>query len=136
VFPAPDKVMLQPDPLYRGHPSPDLLPPDNAGYKSLVSEMQLRGVDWFDPRPGTVSLSDVRFLRQDTHWTPILVHGHGGREALAAHIHKLGVLSDAGSVPMRVVEGRVARVGDLVDMLKLTRKQSVFTPKGYDPRDH
>jgi hypothetical protein len=128
VFPAPDKVMLQPAQLYRSVQAADGLPVgNNVGYSRLVEEMRADGVDWFDPTPQSVRATDIRYLAQDTHWTPGFMDTIAGD--LAAHIRQTGALAESAPIPLRVVEQQVARVGDLVDMLKLTARQSIFRPE-------
>jgi hypothetical protein len=128
VMPAPDKVMLQPVQLYSGYAKLASVPvPNNEGYARLVAQMRAAGVDWFEVAPASIAPGDVRYLRQDTHWTPEFMDSTAA--ALAAHIRQTVSLSLAPPEGLRAVEERVARVGDLVDMLKLTASQSVFVPQ-------
>lgn len=128
VLPVPDKVMLQPMQLYSGYGRLSQVPvPNNEGYAGLVRQMKQAGVDWFDVTPSSIAPGDVRYLVQDTHWTPAFMDTVA--EALAVHIRQSGVLPTAATFPMQKVEARAARVGDLVDMLKLPSNQTVFSPQ-------
>lgn len=127
VVPLPDKVMLQPAQLYSRSSGPALLPvSNNTGYQQLVAGMRAAGVDWFDPAPQQVRADDIRFLAQDTHWTPEYMDAVA--RDVAAHVQQIGLLSNA-AVPLRLVPQTVSRVGDLVDLLKLTKDQQLFAPQ-------
>ncbi len=128
VVPVPDKAMLQPAQLYHRADASGTLPVgNNVGYARLVEEMRAQGVDWFDQGPQSVRTTDVRFLVQDTHWTPDFMDTVARN--LAAHIREAGALTSPRQIPMQIVEEQVSRVGDLVDMLKMTRQQSIFAPQ-------
>ena len=128
VMPAPDKVMLQPVQLYPGYAKLASVPvPNNEGYARLVAQMRAAGVDWFEVAPSRIAPGEVRYLRQDTHWTPQFMDSTAA--ALAAHILQTASLSPAPPAGLRAVEDHAARVGDLVDMLKLTTRQALFAPQ-------
>jgi hypothetical protein len=128
VMPIPDKVMLQPMQLYAGYRGLARVPvPNNEGYARLMEQMKRAGVDWFDPTPATVGPREVRYLRQDTHWTPEFMDAMAA--ALAGHIRQTAGLAAVPPESLRMVEERVSRLGDLVDMLKMTKSQTVFTPQ-------
>jgi hypothetical protein len=128
VFPAPDKVMLQPMQLDRRiAPSGTILVPNNTGYRQFVNEMKANGVDWFDAAPAAVHAVDVRYLVQDTHWTPEFMEA--AAERLAVHVQQTGVLPEGPRISLHAEETQVSRVGDLVDMLKLPAGQSIFKPQ-------
>ena len=127
VVPVPDKVMMQPAQLYSRSGGPAVLPvSNNAGYQQLAAEMRAAGVDWFDPAPQQVRTDDIRYLAQDTHWTPEYMDAVA--RDVAAHVHRTGLLSSA-PVPLRLVPQTVSRVGDLVDLLKLPKDQQLFGPQ-------
>jgi alginate O-acetyltransferase complex protein AlgJ len=127
VVPVPDKVMLQPAQLYSRPGGPaELTVANNAGYQQLVAGMRAAGVDWFDPAPAQVRVDEIRYLAQDTHWTPEYMDAVA--RDVAAHVRQTGLLSDA-AVPLRLVPQTVSRVGDLVDLLKLTKDQRLFAPQ-------
>ena len=71
VLPVPEKAMLQPGQLTArmatGRP---VRPPNNRGYERFVAELRAQGVDVFDPTPTVIEPTDIRYLVQDTHWTP------------------------------------------------------------------
>jgi alginate O-acetyltransferase complex protein AlgJ len=127
VVPLPDKVMMQPAQLSLRSAGASVLPvANNAGYQRLAAEMRAAGVDWFDPAPRQVRSDDIRYLAQDTHWTPDYMDAVA--RDVAAHVHRAGLLS-AAPVPLRLVPQTVSRVGDLVDLLKLTKDQTLFAPQ-------
>ena len=127
VVPVPDKVMMQPAQLYSRSGSPQVLPvSNNTGYQQLAAGMRAAGVDWFDPAPPQVRADDIRYLAQDTHWTPDYLDAVA--RDVAAHIQQTGLLSSA-PVPLRLVPQTVSRVGDLVDLLKLPKDQQLFGPQ-------
>jgi alginate O-acetyltransferase complex protein AlgJ len=129
VMPAPDKAMVQPRELTRrldgARPMATL---QNRGYARFAEEMRSKGVDVFDCAPETVRPGEVRFLEQDTHWSPDFME-QASRD-LAVHIRKVAALPPAARFhPMQLVEMRVSRVGDLVDMLKLPPWQRLYPPR-------
>ena len=127
VVPVPDKVMMQPAQLYSGSGNPTALPvSNNVGYGQLAAEMRAAGVDWFDPAPQQVRADDIRYLAQDTHWTPEYMDAVA--RDVAAHVQRTGLLS-AAPVPLRLVPQTVSRLGDLVDLLQLTKDQQLFAPQ-------
>ena len=129
VMPAPDKAMLQSRELTRRLESSGPLPVlNNRGYARFAEEMRSKGVDFFDCAPEMVRLGEVRYLEQDTHWTPEFMEQ--AAHNLAAHIRRLDVLPALGRFrALRLVEMQASRVGDLVDMLKLPPGQNLFTPR-------
>jgi alginate O-acetyltransferase complex protein AlgJ len=86
--------------------------------------MRAEGVDWFDPAPPTVRAEEIRYLAQDTHWTPSYMDAVA--RDVAAHIRDTGLLPAIEPVPLRLAPQQVSRVGDLVDMLGLTKSQSLY----------
>ena len=128
VLPLPDKVMLQSAQL-RGRiaPSGEAPIPNNSGYARLVAELRAQGVDWFDPTPGRAHADEIRYLIQDTHWTPEFMTTVA--KGLAGHIRQSGSLPVTSPLAFRIVEQQVSRVGDLVDSLKLTPQQTIFAPQ-------
>ena len=68
-MPAPDKAMLQPRELTRRLES-ERAALNNPAYARFAEEMRSKGVDLFDCTPEAVRPGEVRFLEQDTHWTP------------------------------------------------------------------
>jgi hypothetical protein len=127
LMPLPDKAALQAEQLHgRGQPA---VPPDNPDIDRFLSELRGQGVAVFDarrvapPRP-----AQPLYLQQDTHWTPDFMERVA--HALARNVTELGVLAaPAKPSGLRAVAQPVARVGDIVDMLKLPEEQTAFLPQ-------
>jgi hypothetical protein len=131
LFPMPDKTMLQPMQLHgREHGDRPVRVPRNPGLDVLISEARARGIGVFDPTPLEVSKDDPpRFLVQDTHYTPEWMERIA--RDLAAEIQRtVSLPSPAEPARLHAVAQRAARVGDLVDMLKLPEDQTWFSPMG------
>ena len=127
VLPAPEKAALQLAQLTRrSFLQQSAVPPSNRGYRRFAAELQKSGVDVLDPMPKTIGSGEVRFLAQDTHWTPEFMDVIAGR--LATHIANLISLSP-NTVTYRLEDESVTRVGDLVDMLNLTKNQRLYLPE-------
>ncbi len=118
--------MLQPGQL-GARKLPLMTVPNNEGYAGLVHQMRGAGVDWLDVIPANLGPDDVRYLVQDTHWAPVFMDTVA--KQLAAHIAESGVLPIPPKVPLSKVNASVARVGDLVDLLKLPQGQTLFAPQ-------
>jgi alginate O-acetyltransferase complex protein AlgJ len=128
VVPVPDKAMMQPAQLYaRPAPGAAIPVPNNVGYRQLVEGLRAQGIDWFDPAPPTVRADEIRYLEQDTHWTPAYMDEIA--RAVADHVRSIGVLPDREPLPLRLEPQQVSRVGDLVDMLSLTPEQTLYQPR-------
>jgi alginate O-acetyltransferase complex protein AlgJ len=126
LMPIPDKVMIHPEKLSGTKWAGD--PPDNPDYAGLIEGLD--GVDVYRPLQelSRVAEDGPAFLREDTHWTPAAMEAvaHG----LAAHLdHGMPGMKRATKPVWRREEKDVARVGDLVDSLKLTTPQDVFAPE-------
>jgi alginate O-acetyltransferase complex protein AlgJ len=127
LFPVPDKAMLQPGELHgRGKSSGPVA--RNRDWPRFVEELRREGVLVFDPVERARVGGEPRFLIQDTHWTPVWM------ESVAAELATF-LVREAGlpaREPKRAftrVSQPVARVGDIVDMLKLPAEQSFFLPQ-------
>jgi hypothetical protein len=128
VVPVPDKAMMQPAQLYARAAEGQAIPvPNNAGYRQFVEALRAEGVDWFDPTPATVSAGEIRYLEQDTHWTPAYMDAVARQ--VAEHVRQSGVLPEREPLPLRLVSQEISRVGDLVDMLSLTKAQGIYRPQ-------
>ena len=128
VVPVPDKAMMQPAQLYaRAAPGEAIPVANNVGYRQLAEALRAEGVDWFDPAPPTVRAGEIRYLEQDTHWTPAYM-GAVARD-VANHLRSTGLLLEREQLPLRLMPQQVSRVGDLVDMLSLTKDQSLYRPQ-------
>lgn len=126
LFPVPDKSALQPEHLH-GRASAQV--PNNVGWPAFVAEMRAHGVIVFDPAPQRFAAGEpARFLVQDTHWTPRWMEQVAGE--LAALVKRSAVFAPpVASHTFHAVPQEVARVGDLVDMLKLPDEQTLFEPQ-------
>jgi alginate O-acetyltransferase complex protein AlgJ len=127
VFPAPDKAMLEPGRLHGRSHGPEV--PRNLDWSRFASELRAQGVIVFDPSPERLLPDEpARYLIQDTHWTPEFMRASA--ERLAALVKARVSLPPLVSPPRyhRVSES-VARVGDIVDMLKLPEEQALFAPQ-------
>jgi alginate O-acetyltransferase complex protein AlgJ len=130
IFPMPDKAMLQPRELHgRGPALADSPVPRNPSYEQFVLDVRGMGVDIFDPSPARLNERDPpRFLVQDTHWTPEWMETAAGQ--LARFVRDVATLPEPPTPPAwKRVAMPITRVGDIVDMLKLTDGQTVFTPQ-------
>jgi hypothetical protein len=123
LMPVPDKVMLQPSRL-SARPAP-ATPPNNREFGRLLDELRAAGLDVFDCTPGSPATGEDRFLIQDTHWTPQWMEQVAGE--LAAHLKPH--LGPAPALALKAEAAEAARVGDLVDMLKLPEGQRLFSPQ-------
>lgn len=130
LLPVPEKAMLQPGQLTArmaiGQP---VSPPNNRGYARFVAELRAQGVDVFDPTPSVIGPADIRYLVQDTHWTPEFMDTVAA--GLARHVDR-----DREPAAGQKVHGgfefraaRASRVGDLVDTLKLPGNQRLYEPQ-------
>ena len=132
LMPLPDKAALQAEQLHgRGRP---VVAPDNVDFDRFLTELREQGVAVFDARQvaqagGTHPL----YLQQDTHWTPDFMERVA--QGLGRYVTQLGVLP-APERPsgLRAVAQPVARVGDIVDMLKLPQEQTAFLPQAVTVR--
>jgi hypothetical protein len=125
VLPMPDKAMLQPFELHgRGDAR---AVPRNPDYDRFVNDLRAAGVAVFDPTPARLTPGEpARYLEQDTHWTPAWM------ETVAADLARFvgqTLPAPAAAAKLTRVEQPVSRVGDIVDMLKLTDGQTVFPPR-------
>jgi alginate O-acetyltransferase complex protein AlgJ len=130
VVPAPDKIMLMPEKagltLKRGDSASASV--TNSDYSRFVAELREAGVDVFDPMTaGPWPADKVRYLDQDTHWTPEWMEVVA--KELAEHVRSTGALAGGQSVSYVDEPVNVTRVGDLVDMLDLPKNQTLFPPK-------
>jgi hypothetical protein len=127
LFPVPDKATIQPRQLH-GRGGDGRLPAEaNPDHARFVAEMRSAGVLVFDPTPPALAPGDgPRFLQQDTHWTPAWMAAVAAE--LARFVRMQVPLPPVTSPAWKVVSQPVTRVGDVVDMLKLTSEQTVFAP--------
>lgn len=126
VVPIPDKASLQPAQMTRRLANYSGPAVENGDYRRLVGELRAAGVNVLDVTPESIYEYEYRFLRQDTHWTPEWMAEVA--EQVAGEIRRRTGW-ERGGVEFSVRELKVSRVGDLVDMLQLGEKQSIFVPQ-------
>jgi alginate O-acetyltransferase complex protein AlgJ len=129
LFPVPDKAALQPAQLH-GRASDEVAA--NADYRDFVSAMRGAGVLVFDPAPARLQPGETRYLIQDTHWTPVWMEEVAGR--LARFVRANVALPAVTAPDWKVVPQSIERVGDIVDMLKLSEGQRLFLPQSVTVR--
>jgi hypothetical protein len=123
LFPVPDKAALQPGELHRRGGGLGV----NPDYPRFVAEMRAAGVLVFDPTPQRLAPGELRFLTQDTHWTPAWMEAVAAE--LAAFIRKEVALPGLPPPRWQTALAPTSRVGDIVDMLKLPEGQTLFAPQ-------
>jgi alginate O-acetyltransferase complex protein AlgJ len=128
LLPVPDKAMLQPAQLTeRLAFSEPTAPPNNVDFPRFIEELRRDGVDVFDPTPAVIHPDDRRFLIQDAHWSPQWMEVVA--RDLAAYVQRQAALSPAHGPDLRLESRKVARLGDLVDMLRLPEHSQAFEPQ-------
>jgi alginate O-acetyltransferase complex protein AlgJ len=129
LFPVPDKATMQPLELHaRAGAAPLRAEANRDQYRFSMDMLEDHGVLTFDPRPAALTPGEpARYLTQDTHWTPRWMEEVAG--SLAAYIRQHVSLTARDAPPLTVAELPIARVGDIVDMLKLPEGQSYFRPQ-------
>lgn len=127
LMPVPDKAMLQPAELDgRADPGDPAPPPRNPDHAKFLAEMEAQGIEILDLTPPLIAPGEVRFLVQDTHWTPEWMDA--AAQSLARRLQ--GRLSSASTTAELALQPQsVSRLGDLVDMLRLPSWQRVFLPQ-------
>jgi alginate O-acetyltransferase complex protein AlgJ len=119
--------MLQPAELHGRSQNGVGQPARNRDWVRFVHELRAAGVSVFDPLAEHASAETERFLIQDTHWTPTWMQSVAG--ALATFLQREGKLAPLPKRAFTRSPQTVARVGDIVDMLKLPADQQVFRPQ-------
>ncbi len=128
VFPVPDKASVEAEQLHgRSHPGSPIA--RNRDWRRFVDELTRAGVLVFDPLGArALSQREPRYLIQDTHWTPAWMQQVASQ--LAAFVGSHVRLAPGAPKPAwKRTPQRVARVGDIVDMLKLPPTQDYFQPQ-------
>jgi alginate O-acetyltransferase complex protein AlgJ len=125
LLPVPDKVMLQPFPLMPFGGRGVLRVPNNPGFERFARDLRARNVDVLNVTPEEIRPGEIRFLSQDTHWTPEFMDSVAAKAA----DHVRPFVASAGSRRRRSVGQTVRRVGDLVDLLRLSGSQDVYAPE-------
>jgi alginate O-acetyltransferase complex protein AlgJ len=128
LVPVPDKAMLHPSELHGRWANEPTTPPRNPDFDRWKREMEAAGVLVFDATPAVLRPGEPpRFLVQDTHWTPAFMQATAND--LASFVRTRIHLPEVAAPKLRIERAAVTRVGDIVDMLKLTDGQQVFAPQ-------
>lgn len=128
--PIPIKHMMQPAQLGgRVALSKPIPTPNNPDYPKFLNDLRNAGVDVFDPTPPVLFPDDpVRYLQQDTHWTPQFMEAVA--QGLADHIRRSIELPPPARVfSVRIVEERARHLGDIAATLQLPPRQTLFRPQ-------
>ena len=120
LLPIPDKASLQ------GH---DLswrvgtaVAAQNPSFARFIAELRAAGVEVFDPSPALIHPGEIRYLAQDTHWTPQWMDEVSLALALRVRPHL-----DRGMARSLRLQPAVAQgMSDLTEMLRLTEQQRLF----------
>jgi alginate O-acetyltransferase complex protein AlgJ len=126
LMPMPDKAALESTQLHGRRVKGAV---DNRDAAQFIRQLQLAGVAIFDARASVPQGEHAPlFLVQDTHYTPTWM------ERLAVELGRF--VSQVGGLPplstppsLKAAAQVAARVGDIVDMLKLPEQQQLFTPQ-------
>jgi len=126
LLPIPDKAQIQPAQVSRHVEFRDPIPaPNNPDYQRFVAELRQHGVEVLDILPSQLAPDDRRFLTQDTHWTPQWMDRVARQVA-----ERLQPQLPAATAPALAKQSEpIARLGDLVDMLRLPPGQTLFQPQ-------
>jgi hypothetical protein len=130
LFPVPDKATMQPLQLHgRGADKAELPAAANRDmYRLSMDLLEDHSVLTFDARPPVLKRGEPpRYLTQDTHWTPEWMEQVASQ--LAAYVKQHTPLTAVTAPSWTIAELPVARVGDIVDMLKLPEGQTFFRPQ-------
>jgi alginate O-acetyltransferase complex protein AlgJ len=112
----------------------------NPDWTRFAADMRAAGVDVFDvPLPAG---SEPAYLAQDTHWTPrymeqvagALARDVGRGEPSASAEASADKSGSHAPMALHAETATVTRVGDLVDMLRLSPGQQLFAPQRVEIR--
>jgi hypothetical protein len=127
LLPMPDKAALEPEPL-AGRRGLNLVQAQNVDYERFLERLRNSGVAVFDARQSIPKHRDQPlYLVQDTHFAPPFMELIA--RDLAQMVASLGLPKVTDAPELHTVEQPAARVGDLVDMLKLPEEQQFFQPQ-------
>jgi len=122
VLALPDKATIHAERISRTF-APGDAPrnPDDDAFAAWLDGQGIARVDALPVLLAQAAIGDA-FLRQDTHWTPTAMDAVAA--AVATRVRELA--GDLATVAWREEAADVARVGDLVDALKLPGDQRLF----------
>jgi hypothetical protein len=123
LLPIPDKASIQGFQL-ASHAAASV-PAVNPSFGQFVAELRAAGVEVFDPTPAIIHSGEVRYLAQDTHWTPQWMDEVARQLAERLRPH----LGPAGLQSLHREAATISGVGDLVEMLRLPERQNLFSPQ-------
>ena len=130
VLPAPLKPSLEPHRLTSRYSIADT-PVQNPSYNQWLREMADAGVTVADFSDELAEVEratgEPQFLRTDTHWTPEAMERVTAR--LAEFIRKSHLLPDTPAAGYRRQAIRVSGTGDIAEMLKLPKDQTLYPPQ-------
>jgi len=123
LVPIPDKASLQAAQLCGINRAISSV--QNPSYADFLRDMRAAGVEVFDPSPAVVRPEDIRYLAQDTHWTPQWMAQVARELAVAVRPH----LTATAPTMLRVSSESVSNIGDLAEALRLPDRQPLFAPQ-------
>jgi len=123
LLPIPDKASLQGSELSTriGTGSPA----QNPSFTRFIEELRAAGVEVLGPSPTLIRPGEIRYLAQDTHWTPQWMDEVSNALAQRVRPH----LDQDVARLLRLEPTAVQGVGDLTEMLRLTERQRLFPPQ-------
>jgi len=129
VLPVPSKTVIHPEMFsrrYEGFTGAV----ENPSFEPFKRDLEAAGVLVFDATDILVAgrmAGEPQFLRTDTHWTPEAMERVTAR--LAEFIRKNQMLPDAPAAGYRRRDVRVSGTGDIAEMLKLPKDQTLYPPQ-------
>lgn len=130
LMPMPTKPMIESDMLV-GTYDPSL---QNPSYKDLLAAMSANKVQVFEPeqilRNRKVHEDAHQYLETDTHWTPDAMEAVSG--ALGEFIKARVSLPPVKDFSPKIIEKPVSNLGDIAEMLKLPKEQTIYKPQTVD----
>ncbi len=143
VLPAPTKMMVHPEALYRPRVESTPAPSeaaggapalDNPSFASFRAELEAGGVDVLSVaailRQAQAETGVEQFLRTDSHWSPAGVEV--AARVLADTIQQLDLPFNGPGVTWRRQQRTVTGVGDLERSLGLPGWRPLYTPQEVD----
>jgi alginate O-acetyltransferase complex protein AlgJ len=139
LLPIPDKASLHAAELCGRRVA--AAPAQNLSFAQFVQEIRAAGVEVFDPSPAIIQPGEIRYLAQDTHWTPQWMDlvACGLAAHVRQHLAQNRTLADRaegsqadgrdGSHALHLEPESIRGLGDLTELLRLTDEQRLFPPQ-------